>query len=396
MESLTELYRIGQGPSSSHTMGPRFAAERFCSRVSPDARIRVTLYGSLAATGIGHGTPAAVSAPFASRQVEVKLNTEEALSYHPNGMLFEALDACGEVVDSWTVYSVGGGRLDDGSGIKKESVYDVASMAKLLRWTEDTGSPAWMLVDRNESSVWDHLADVWRCMREAIERGLASETPLPGGLHLPRRAARLMRQTRVLGAEFHRTARLSAYALAVAEENAGGGIVVTAPTCGSSGVVPAVLHYLMETLVCSDRALLHGLATAGLVGNLIKTNASISGAEVGCQGEVGAACSMAAAAAVQLLGGSPHQIEYAAEMALEHHLGLTCDPVMGLVQIPCIERNAMATLRALDCAEYALLSDGRHRITFDQVVRTMRDTGHDLPSLYRETAAGGLAVNYTP
>lgn len=229
-------------------------------------------------------------------------------------------------------------------------------------------------------------------MVACLERGLHAEGVLPGGLKLPRKARGYMLKARRCREPFQRTGLLSAFALAVAEENAGGGIVVTAPTCGSSGVLPAVLRYLQESLDAPETEVLRALATAGLVGNLVKTNASISGAEVGCQGEIGTACAMAAAAAAKMLGATARQIEYAAEMGLEHHLGLTCDPVAGLVQIPCIERNALACTRALDCAEYALLSDGAHKVSLDQVIATMKQTGRDLQSAYRETALGGLAV----
>ncbi len=243
-------------------------------------------------------------------------------------------------------------------------------------------------------AIWLYLDEIWQAMQAAIARGLRSEGVLPGGLGLARKASRMHRQISLTGQSFLSEGYLPAYALAVAEENASGGVVVTAPTCGSSGVVPAVLRYVQEHTQAHPEEVLHALATAGLIGNLVKQNASISGAEVGCQGEIGAACAMAAAAAAQLLGGTVRQIEYAAEMGLEHHLGLTCDPVDGLVQIPCIERNVFAAARALSCARYACFTDGSHRVSFDEVVGVMRQTGHDLPPLYRETAEGGLARVY--
>jgi L-serine dehydratase len=242
--------------------------------------------------------------------------------------------------------------------------------------------------------IWDFLREVWRVMYASIEHGLQAEGVLPGGLGLPRKAWVFHRQISMSGKNFFNEGLLPAYALATSEENASGGMVVTAPTCGSSGILPAVLRYMQENTNCSDAAILRALATAGLIGNLVKQNGSISGAEVGCQGEVGVACAMAAAAAAQLMGGTPRQVEYAAEMGLEHNLGLTCDPVNGMVQIPCIERNVFAAAQAMTCARYACSTDGSHRVSFDEVVAVMKQTGHDLPSLYRETSSGGLATTY--
>jgi len=395
MESLRELYRIGTGPSASHTLGPRAAAERFRARAPGAARYRVALYGSLASTGRGHLTDAAMTAALAPAPVEFLWRADRALPMHPNGMELEALGADGAVIDRWRVYSVGGGALREEGAAAPPAVYDRSSASTLLAWASDNGQPLWAyVVEREGPAIAGYLAEAWRAMQEAIERGLCAEGALPGPLRLGRKAAAHLRKARRLAEPFRGSGVLAAYALAVAEENAAGGRVVTAPTCGAAGVLPAVLRFLQEQLACAEPEILHALATAGLFGNVVKANASISGAEVGCQGEVGTACAMAAAAATQLMGGTPPQIEYAAEMGLEHHLGLTCDPVAGLVQIPCIERNAMAAARALDCAAFALLSDGRHRITFDQVVAAMRSTGKDLPSLYRETAEGGLARVY--
>jgi L-serine dehydratase len=310
-------------------------------------------------------------------------------------MEFEALGADGQVLGRWRVYSVGGGELREEGAAPPPAVYDRRTAADLLAWAAASGQPLWAhVVEREGAAIGEHLAEVWRVMQAAIERGLREEGALPGPLRLGRKAASHLRKARQLAGPFRGPGVLAAYALAVSEENAAGGRVAAAPTCGASGVLPAVLRYLKETLDGTDAEVHHALATAGLFGNVVKANASISGAAVGCQGEIGTACAMAAAAATQLLGGSPLQVEYAAEMGLEHHLGLTCDPVAGLVQIPCIERNAMAASRALDCAAFALLSDGRHRISFDQVVDAMKATGKDLPSLYRETAEGGLAKVY--
>ncbi len=393
MESLRELYRIGMGPSSSHTMAPRRAATLFAGR-TPDAEAyRVTLYGSLAATGRGHMTFSAVTQPFLPKPVEIVEKPEITLPFHPNGMLFEALNKDDTPQESWQVYSTGGGALSEENQSAPKPVYELSTMHDLIQWASETGNPLWMYVEECEDGdIWKYLTHVESTMNAAIDQGLEEEEVLSGGLKLQRKAHRVYHQTFHLDAFMQRTGLLAAYALAVSEQNASGGIVVTAPTCGSCGVLPAVLRFLQQRSTFNPVRIVRALATAGLVGNVVKTHASISGAEVGCQGEVGTACAMAAAAVAHLLGATPHQVEYAAEMALEHHLGLTCDPVAGLVQIPCIERNAMAAFRALNCAEYALLSDGRHLIPFDRVVETMKKTGHDLPSLYRETSAGGLAA----
>ena len=265
-------------------------------------------------------------------------------------------------------------------------------MADVLAACEAGGVPIWQLVEDAEADISDYLLTVIETMRRAIGSGLRHDSVLPGALHLARRARSIYMKARSLQDDFKRTALLTAYATAVSEENASLGTIVTAPTCGSAGVVPAVLRYLGERLSCDDTELVHALETAGLVGNVVKQNGSISGAEVGCQGEIGVACAMAASAATYLYGGTPAQCETAAEIGLEHFLGLTCDPVLGLVQIPCIERNAIAANRAVVAAEMAILSDGRHRVSFDEVVETMLRTGHDLPSLYRETSQGGLAT----
>jgi len=396
MESIQEIFRIGIGPSSSHTMGPRHAAEIFLSRQPAAALFQVTLYGSLAATGRGHLTDAAIRKVFEPGFVKIIWLPDQKLPYHPNGMRFEAFGADGACVVSWDVFSVGGGALrDSGSLPIPDQVYDLTRMGDILGHCKNSGQALWEYVQEQEGEViWDHLGKVWSVMQAAIQRGLQSEGVMPGGLGLARRSWSFYRKANLSGPILQRAGLLSAYALAVSEENASGGEIVTAPTCGSSGILPAVLKYLQEILKCSDDAILRALATAGLVGNLAKHNASISGAEVGCQGEVGVACAMAAAAAAQLMGGTPRQIEYAAEMGLEHNLGLTCDPVAGLVQIPCIERNAFAASQAMASADYALFTDGGHRISYDDVVSVMRETGRALPSLYRETSAGGLAAAY--
>ena len=396
MESIKELYQIGNGPSSSHTMGPRRAAEIFLHRHPEADSFQVTLFGSLAATGRGHMTDRAIQAVFGTKLLEILWKAEEKLPLHPNGMRFEAYSPSGDLIDRWEVYSVGGGALRDGSEpLEGKEVYDLNSMADILSYCEERGYALWEYVRERESEeIWSYLRQVWKAMQEAIERGLQTEGVLPGGLGLARKAWTFYRKAVLAGPALQRPGLLSAYALAVAEENASSGIVITAPTCGSSGIVPAVLKYIQNKLECSDASIVNGLATAGLIGNLAKFNASISGAEVGCQGEVGVACAMAAGAGAQLMGGTTRQVEYAAEMALEHNLGLTCDPVAGLVQIPCIERNTFAAAQALASAEYALFTDGGHRISYDDVVNVMRETGHALPSLYRETSRGGLARAY--
>jgi L-serine dehydratase len=388
MESLRELYRIGAGPSSSHTMGPQRAALRFLERVPQAPSYRVTLYGSLGATGKGHLSDVALRRVFGERPLEIVWKPETILPFHPNGMDFEAGDR------KWRVYSVGGGALREEDAPLPPGVYPLDTMDAILAWCDEQGEPIWRLGEVHEGSgLWEHLGPVWAAMKEAIQRGLDAEGAMPGGLKLRRKAREVHLKARRSDPS-RSTGLLSAYALAVMEENGSAGVVVTAPTCGACGALPAVLKYLEETLRCSERELLRALATAGLVGNLVKKNASISGAEVGCQGEVGTACAMGAAAAAQLLGGTPRQIEYAAEMGMEHHLGLTCDPVLGLVQIPCIERNAFAATRAVAAAEYALLTDGTHRVSFDAVVKTMKETGQALPGAFRETAQGGLARTF--
>ena len=389
MESLRELYRIGLGPSSSHTMGPAKAAEIYLSRHRDAKAFEVTLYGSLAATGKGHFTDRAVSMVLGDDRTKIVWKPDEPLDEHPNGIKFIADGA-----DEWIVFSVGGGALREKGGRRLvQDVYPYANMAEILAKCEESGLPMWQLVEDAEGdSIVAYLEEVLKAMDGAIDAGLKHDGVLPGGLKLQRRARSIYQKARFLQPEFRRTGLVAAYATAVSEENASLGTVVTAPTCGSAGVIPGVLRYLAESLGCDRRELVHALETAGLVGNVVKKNGSISGAEVGCQGEIGVACAMAAAAAAYLYGGTSPQCETAAEIGLEHFLGLTCDPVKGLVQIPCIERNAIAASRALVAAEMAILSDGRHRVSFDEVVATMLRTGHDLPSLYRETSGGGLAV----
>ena len=400
METIKKIYKIGYGPSSSHTMGPNRAAEMFAGRTKQAARYRVTLYGSLAATGRGHHTDMAVIRGLAPKETEIVWRSDIVKPFHPNGMLFEALDAEGGVVDTWLVYSIGGGYLatEEGEvplGITPEGeVYPHSTMKEIMEYIDKEGLSFWEYVEQCEDgSLWFYLEEMWQQMQHTIEEGLQDDRVIAGGLHLRSKAHQYYIRASAFKPSLQSRALVIAYALATSEQNACGARIVTAPTCGSSGVLPAVLYHLKKNHDFSDREILRAMATAGLFANVIKTNATISGAEAGCQAEVGSACVMAAVASNQLFGGSPKQIEYAAEMAMEHNLGLTCDPLCGLVQIPCIERNAMAALRALDINIYAMMSDGRHIISFDKVVRTMKLTGHDLPSLYKETSLGGLALN---
>ena len=395
MESLKSLFKIGNGPSSSHTMGPRFAAEQFLDKNKNAACFEVTLYGSLAATGKGHLTDVAildVLAPYANTKIiwEPKI----FLPFHPNGMKFKAIDSNGSLMDDWIIYSVGGGALANESYHNPASnIYEMNTIQSIQEWCEKNGRTYWEYVEECEGTdIWDYLKEVWTVMKNAIDRGLEAEGVLPGGLGVRRKAASYYVRAKGYTDSLKSRGLVYSYALATSEENASGGKIVTAPTCGSCGILPAVLYHLFLTRDFREIRILRAIATAGLFGNTVKTNASISGAEVGCQGEVGVACAMAAAASCQLFGGTPAQIEYAAEMGLEHHLGLTCDPVCGLVQIPCIERNAYAAARALDANIYATFSDGIHSVSFDRVVEVMNQTGHDIPSLYKETAEGGLAL----
>ena len=394
MKSLRELYRVGHGPSSSHTMGPVNAAKAFLERNPGAARIDVILYGSLAATGKGHLTDVALKEYFKDYLFNIIWEPDISLSQHPNGMRFISYDPAGSLMEEWLVFSTGGGAIDDFSAPPGDGViYKLLSMDEALVISASSGLPLWQIVMDMEGKGFDeYLAYIWESMKKSIKRGLEREGALPGGLNLPRKAPSYYIKSVKNTGPFDKLSVIFAYALAVSEENASGGEIVTAPTCGSCGVLPAVLYLIQKQFKLSDIKIFNALATAGLIGNIVKHNASISGAEVGCQGEVGTACAMAAGAAAQLMGGSPRQIEYAAEMGMEHHLGLTCDPVMGLVQIPCIERNAFGAARAINCASYALLSDGEHKISFDQVVETMFRTGKDLMSSYRETGRGGLAA----
>ena len=394
MKTLRELYRVGVGPSSSHTMAPRAAALRFAREYSEAGSYRVSLYGSLAATGKGHLTDVAIREAMAEHPVEIEWKPDKELPLHTNGMLFEAFDSMGSCIGTMEDYSIGGGALLSDHK-ESEEAYPEKNLAEVFDVCERDGLSFWEYVYLREGEdIRDHLAEVWQTMQASVERGIACDGVLPGGLNLPRKAKSFYRMSKMLASSLQEDAMLSSYAYAVAEENASGGLIATAPTCGGCGAVPATLYHLKDKLGASESDVLNAIATAGLFGNLAKSNASISGAYVGCQGEVGVGCAMAAAAAAQLLGGTPRQIEYAAEMGLEHHLGLTCDPVMGLVQIPCIERNAHAALRAIDCAHFGILSDGTHTISYDDVVDVLLETGKSLSTDFKETSSGGLARIY--
>ncbi|MEU8790168.1 L-serine ammonia-lyase [Streptomyces sp. NPDC048643] len=448
--SVFDLFSIGIGPSSSHTVGPMRAARMFARRLrneellEPVTSIRAELYGSLGATGHGHGTPKAVLLGLegaSPRTVDVEgaddrveeikasgrlsllgeheidfsfdddliLHRRKALPYHANGMTIFAHDAAGELVLEKTYYSVGGGFVVDEDAVGEDRIklddtvlkYPFRTGDELLRLTKETGLSisALMLENerawRTEEEIREGLLAIWRVMQACVSRGMAREGILPGGLKVRRRAAVSARQLRAEGDPLaHAMEWITLYAMAVNEENAAGGRVVTAPTNGAAGIIPAVLHYYINFVPGADEeGVVRFLLAAGAIGMLFKENASISGAEVGCQGEVGSACSMAAGALAEVLGCSPEQVENAAEIGMEHNLGLTCDPVGGLVQIPCIERNGMAAVKAVTAAKMAMRGDGSHKVSLDKVIKTMKETGADMSVKYKETARGGLAVN---
>lgn len=449
--SAFDLYSVGIGPSSSHTVGPMRAAKSFADRlteaglVDKVARVRAELFGSLGATGHGHGSPKAVvlglegedpattdtelvdlrfdrlresrvltlagthPVPF-DLDEDLVMHRRRSLPAHPNGMTFAAYDGSGASVLEKTYYSVGGGFVVDEAttGVNRVVLDDTAvrfpfgTARELLAVCarEGLSISEVMLVNeqawRSEQEVRDGMLHLWSVMRACVERGFQRPGVLPGGLKVPRRAPELFRELSVSGSEDPLQVMdwVNLYALAVNEENAAGGRIVTAPTNGAAGIIPAVLHYYARFVPgADDDGIVRFLLTAAAVGILFKTNASISGAEVGCQGEVGSACSMAAAGLCEMLGGSPEQVENAAEIGIEHNLGLTCDPVGGLVQIPCIERNAIASMKAINAARLAIRGDGVHKVSLDKAVKTMRETGADMKTKYKETARGGLAVN---
>ncbi|MFD3315889.1 L-serine ammonia-lyase [Streptomyces sp. NPDC058694] len=448
--SVFDLFSIGIGPSSSHTVGPMRAARMFARRLRTEdvlssvTSVRAELYGSLGATGHGHGTPKAVLLGLegaSPRTVDVEgaderveqikssgriallgdqeidfsfsddlvLHRRKTLPYHANGMTLWAYDASGGELLSKTYYSVGGGFVVDEDAVGADRIklddtvlkYPFRTGDELLRLTKETGLSisALMLENerawRTEDEIREGLLAIWRVMQACVSRGMSREGILPGGLRVRRRAAMSARQLRAEGDPLaHAMEWITLYAMAVNEENAAGGRVVTAPTNGAAGIIPAVLHYYINFVPGADEeGVVRFMLAAGAIGMLFKENASISGAEVGCQGEVGSACSMAAGALAEVLGGSPEQVENAAEIGMEHNLGLTCDPVGGLVQIPCIERNGMAAVKAVTAARMAMRGDGSHKVSLDKVIKTMKETGADMSVKYKETARGGLAVN---
>jgi L-serine dehydratase len=453
--SVFDLFSIGIGPSSSHTVGPMRAARMFVKRLDNEdligkvAKVRAELFGSLGATGHGHGTPKAVLLGLEGRlpatvdiaavepdlerirtegrlrllgaeqgathtiifdqAKDLVLHRRKSLPYHSNGMTLAAFDAAGDEVLTKTYYSVGGGFVVDEDAVGADRVvlddtvlkHPFRTGAELLEMTRQTGLCVSSLMLENElawrtdAEIRAGLLEIWAVMKDCVAAGIASEGILPGGLKVRRRAPGLARTLRTEGnKELHANEWATLWAMAVNEENAAGGRVVTAPTNGAAGIIPAVLHYYEAFVPGADEdGIVRFLLAAGAVGMLFKENASISGAEVGCQGEVGSACSMAAAGLAEMLGGTPEQVENAAEIGMEHNLGLTCDPIGGLVQIPCIERNGMAAVKAITAARMALRGDGKHHVSLDKVIKTMKDTGRDMSVKYKETARGGLAVN---
>ena len=397
MESLKELYRIGKGPSSSHTMGPNNAAKYFKKKYPNADKYVVTLLGSLAKTGKGHLTDEAVITAFAPISCEIIWDETSDTPIHPNTMEFRAYSN-GSEIGFCRIFSVGGGKIEiEGEeSLAPQNVYPHNSFEEIKQYCIDNKMPIYKYVEKFEGrEIWGYLSEVWNTMRACIAEGLEAEGILKGGLDVQRKAKILYRQKHIdESPETNESRIVCSCAFAASEENAAGGTIVTAPTCGSCGIVPSVLLYMQDKKSFSDSDVLKALATAGIIGNIIKTNASISGAECGCQAEVGSACSMAAAALAQLHDMDLDQIEYAAEVALEHHLGLTCDPICGLVQIPCIERNAVAAMRAINALQLANFLTHTRKISFDLVVATMYRTGKDLLSKYRETSEGGLATLY--
>ncbi len=394
MESLRELYKIGRGPSSSHTIGPERACKLFL-RNNPSAdRFAAILYGSLAKTGTGHGTDTVIKKTLAPTPCDVEFNLTETALEHPNTM--ELIAYCdGKEIDRAVILSVGGGSIvyNHDAEQKPPKVYKETTFSEIHEYCEKKNIHIWEYVLENEGEdFFDYLGEIWEAMKTAIRNGIADEGILPGGLNVSKKARSLYNSQHIdESAETRENRMVCAYAFAVSEQNASGETIVTAPTCGAAGVLPAVLYYQQRKHRFTDEQILRALAVAGVIGNIIKTNASISGAECGCQAEIGSACAMASAALAELFRLSMDKIEYAAEIAIEHHLGLTCDPICGLVQIPCIERNAVAAMRAINAVNLASFLWDTRKISFDHVVRTMKETGHDLHTSYKETSEAGLA-----
>ncbi len=398
MRSIREIYKIGKGPSSSHTMGPERAAQLFKAKYPDADAFSVTLYGSLSKTGIGHGTDRVLREVLSPRPTEIIFSKEELVGAHPNTLDLVALKN-GAELGRLRVESIGGGdiRIAGQHSVAGEEVYiehSFAEIADFCKWRYIHTLSEY--VELNEGpEIWDFLMEVWQTMKRSIDEGLVATGVLPGGLNVQRKAKFLYDQKLTVDEPALKEFQLiAAYAYAVTEQNADNGTIVTAPTCGACGVLPAVLKYAQVTKGFTDEQIIRGLATAGIIGNLTKTNASISGAECGCQAEIGTACSMAAAALAELYEQNLDQVEYAAEVAMEHHLGLTCDPICGLVQIPCIERNAVAAVRAMNACNLSYFLTGSRNISYDMVCRAMKETGIHLDHRFRETGEGGLAKIY--
>ena len=398
MKSIREIYKIGKGPSSSHTMGPERAAKHFKALYPQADGFQVILYGSLSKTGVGHGTDTVIRETLAPTPVEIIFSKETLENSHPNTMDLIALTGS-KVLGKLRVESIGGGdiRVPGETALDTPEVYpenSFAEIADFCKWRYIEKLSDYVELNEGEE-IWDYLATVWQTMKNAIDEGLQAEGILPGGLKVQRKAKYLHTYaTNDLVPGMLEFKKIAAYAYAVAEQNAGNGTVVTAPTCGACGVVPAVLKYAQETRNFTDEQIVRALGTAGLIGTLTKRNASISGAECGCQAEIGTACSMAAAALAELYEQNLDQVEYAAEAAMEHHLGLTCDPICGLVQIPCIERNAVAAMRAMNACNLSFFLTGSRNISYDMILRAMYETGINLNHRFRETSEGGLAKIY--
>lgn len=395
MESLKELYKIGRGPSSSHTMGPEKACKIF-QKHNPEAdRFEAILYGSLSKTGVGHGTDKVIKVTFEPTPCDVIFNNDEVELPHPNTMDLIAYKD-GIEIKRIRVLSVGGGKVEivGYKNVDPPKIYDLSTFSEIAEHCKKNHMRLWQYVEEVEGiEIRDYLLKIWNQMKLSIHIGLETEGVLPGGLNVKRKAKKLYSHQHIdESAQTKENRVVSAYAFAVSEQNADGEIIVTAPTCGSAGVMPSVLYYQQMKRGYTDLEIIRALETGGIIGNLIKTNASISGSECGCQAEIGTACAMASAALGELFGLETDKIEYAAEIAIEHHLGLTCDPICGLVQIPCIERNAVAAMRAINAVSLASFLSDTRKISVDEVIEVMRMTGKDIPGRYRETAEGGLAT----
>lgn len=395
MESLKELYKIGRGPSSSHTMGPEKACKYFKKHIPEADRFEAILYGSISKTGVGHGTDKVIKVTFEPIPCDVIFNNDEIELPHPNTMDLIAYKD-GAEIKRIRVLSVGGGKIEiiGHKNVDPPKVYELATFSEISDYCKKNHIKLWQYVEEVEGiEIRDYLFKIWNQMKSSIHIGLDTEGVLPGGLNVKRKAKKLYSHQHIdESAQTKENRVVSAFAFAVSEQNADGEVIVTAPTCGSAGVMPAVLYYQQMKRGYSDLEIVRALETGGIVGNLVKTNASISGSECGCQAEIGTACAMASAALGELFSLEIDKIEYAAEIAIEHHLGLTCDPICGLVQIPCIERNAVAAMRAINAVSLAsFLSDSR-KISVDEVIEVMRMTGKDIPGRYRETSEGGLAT----